>query len=148
MTTLPDYEPRLIAEGFYHFTVSGEPEVRRSRTKDTQGKSKETLNVKVKLLVTFPDGRNTSHTEVFFVHEQRYRDFLLAMGCEKGPDGRIHTPESFDVVGKTFEAELIHEPQKSDPSKIWARVVNFKLGADADSDVPAPGDVTDDDIPF
>ena len=147
MTMLPDYEQRLIPEGTYAFNISTEPEVRRSRTTDDRGKSRETLNVKVKLLVDLGNGRQTTHTEVFFVHEPRYRDFLLAIGCKRSDDGHIHTPESFDVIGRSFVADLIHEPNKKDPSRVWARVTNFKLGNE-DDDIPAPNSATDDDIPF
>lgn len=145
MTMLPEYEERLTPAGEYEFNVSAEPEVRRSRSTDGQGKSRETLNVKVKFLLTAPNGRQMRHTDVFFVHEPRYRDFLLAIGCKKGEDGRVHTPESFDIIGRAFIAEIVHEPSKTDPNKIWARIANFKLGDEADADVPAPGD---DSIPF
>jgi len=144
MTTLPEYEERLTPVGEYEFTVNEEPEVRRSRSTDGQGKSRETLNVKVKFLLTAPNGRQLRHTDVFFIHEPRYRDFLSALGCKKGEDGRVHTPESFDIVGQSFVAEIVHESSKTDQSKIWARIANFKLAED--NDVPAPGD--DIETPF
>lgn len=129
--TLPDYEPQKLPEGTYTFTLKEEPEKRRK-----QGKSGEFVAVKFTFKVS-GDGVSSGkqHVESMLPWEERYGQLLEALGGERGDDGRVHLSESVNIVGKSFKADIAHEPDRDDPNKSWARITKIQLD-DLDDDIP------------
>jgi len=146
MTDLPPYQPQRLAEGRYTFTLSKEPEKRR-----------KTGGVKDFIAVTFffraedENGNVRFHTESLVPWDDRYRDVLLALGGKPDEKDEVHL-DDVDVIGQSFEASIIHEPDKNDPTKKWARIANIAV-PDVEDDVPEPennkkDEDEDDSVPF
>jgi hypothetical protein len=49
------------------------------------------------------------------------------------------------MAGARFRGEIIHEPDKRDPVKVWPRIINI-VSADYNEDFPA--DAESADVPF
>jgi len=163
MSQLPGYEPMGLPPGKYLFKVKAEPEVRKA-TYAAKGRTFESKFIKIELMAKMPDGSGRKYTEMFFANEDRYRDLLLALGGKRSADGIIHTPDSFDTIGKTFEGEVAQVRDKKDPTKVRTRIIQiFLKGGDAfdeeEEDIPEPGHngasepeghpaIDDDEIPF
>jgi hypothetical protein len=145
---LPEPEYQIIPEGTYEFRITAEPEVKKT-SYQKNGQTVASKYVKVKLAVRLSAGsRERNYTENFFCHEQRYRDLLAALGGRQSEDGQFHTPDSFRVVGMTFEAKLVHVPDKRDPSITRTRIQDIKVQKEED-DIPPPAEGTEDDgVPF
>lgn len=165
MSQLPGYEPMGLPPGKYLFKVKGEPEVRKA-TYAAKGRTFESKYIKIELAAKMPDGTGRKYVEMFFANEDRYRDLLLALGAKRSADGIIHTPDSFDTIGKVFEAEVAQVRDKKDPTKVRTRIIKIFLKEDEgtfeeeEEDIPEPGHngaseaeghsatADDDDIPF
>lgn len=142
---LPPYEPQQVPEGHYKFQVIAEPE-RRKKTSPATGNDFITILFSFK--ITDEDGNVRYHKESLVPWADSYRDLLLAFGAKPDKKGVVHLGDEIGVMGKEFEAEIIHEPDKDDSRKTWSRIANIKL----DDDVPPPEKIKepkeDDDLPF
>jgi hypothetical protein len=121
----PAPENVKIPEGHYKFRLNREPELKKVRyTKD--GIEKEFVKV-----VIYATGLNEEGefkiADAFMPFEDRYTELLAALGVEHSKD--------VDVAGSTFEADIVHEPDKKDPLKSWPRIAHIMTKPD-------------DDIPF
>ena len=147
MTELPSFKPRRLPEGRYKFTIAKEPEKRRHNA----GTEREFVAVTFFFRV---NGDSRTHQESIVPWDDKYRDLLLAIGGEEDEKGEVHLSDMVDIVGKSFEADIVHEPDKDDPQKSWARIANIKVTDSErdplfDDDVPPPnGEPGDEEIPF
>ena len=139
---LPTYEPQQVPEGSYKFQVIVEPEKR----KKTSSGGNEFTSILFSFKLTDEDGNVRYHKESLVPWSPSYRDLLLAFGAKPDKKGNVHLGDEVSVVGKTFEAEIIHDPDKDDATKSWSRVTNIKL----DDDIPPPEEDPnkDEDAPF
>lgn len=138
MAKLPDFQPNLIPEGHYSFKITDEPEVRIT------GNSKWMI---FRFQVIYPDGNTRKFSDVFFPSDEKYRKVLLIAGAEPDEKGIPHLSDmdTKELVGIQFEADIVHEPDKKDSSKIRDGIVNVVL---PDDDVPQPESPEEDEIPF
>ena len=136
---LPAFEPQQVPEGHYKFKVMAEPE-RRKKT-SANGNEFVTVLFSFKLMDEFENTRY--HKESFVPWDNRYRDLLLSFGAKADKDGKVHLGDEAAVVGKIFEAQIIHEPDKQDPTKTWSRIAHIKTN----DDVPEPTQ-SEDEVPF
>ena len=139
---LPTYEPQQVPEGRYKFQVIAEPEKRKKISPKT---GTEFVTVLFSFKLTDEDGNVRYHKESVVPWIDTYRDLLLAFGAKPDKKGNVHLGDEVAIVGKEFEAEIVHEPDKDDATKSWSRVANIKLG-DQD-DVPPPEE-PEEDLPF
>ena len=155
MNGLPPYEPNRLPEGHYHFIISEEPQ-KDSRRRDD---GKVTTTVKMSFRVEVRSGFRR-HRESIGVWEDRYRDLLFAIGATEDENGDPHLSQTTDVVGRNFDADIIHEPDKNDPTKFWARIANIEVppreakNTEEEEDVPMPSGNNgepgepDEELPF
>jgi len=142
MTRLPDYEPKQLPEGTYEFTLKQEPIKRRP--------SSEADFVVVKFVFKVTGkGINSArqHMESLLPWDVKYGQLLLALGAKRSEDGRVHLSESVNIIGKSFTADIVHEPDKEDPRKKWARISNIRIPYEESSNLDED-DIDQDDIPF
>lgn len=137
---LPSHEPQQAPEGHYLFKVMEEPELRKKTSPAT---GNEFVTVAFRFKITDENGNSRYHRESFVPWDERYRDLLIAFGATEDKDGKVHLSEQPSYVGKTLEADIIHEPDKDDPIKSWSRIARIKIN----DDVPPP-DTPEDEIPF
>ncbi len=131
---LPDYEPQRLPEGTYVFTLKEEPEKRRM-----QGRAGEFISVKFTFKVSGKGiGNGRQHIESMVPWDEKYGRLLEALGGERGDDGRVHLSESDDLIGKSFTADIFHEPDKDDPDKTWARITNIQVPGKEEEDDQVP----------
>ena len=132
--SLPSYQPQRLAEGQYTFTISSEPEQRKHT-----GANNDFVSVKFFFRVEDSKGNVKSHVESLLPWEPKYRDILLAIGGTEDERGEVHLHETENIVGKSFTAEIIHEEDKKDSSKTWARIANIEPPEGREEeDVPMP----------
>lgn len=143
MTNLPDHEPQRIAEGYYQFQVVEEPELRK---KESAATGKEFVSIKFSFKLIDRDDNISYHKESFIPWDTRYGELLLALGAKKDKSGKVHLSEQGSIVGKIFEAEIKHEPDKNDSSKTWARIANISVEGKKPEKIEAEEE--DQDIPF
>lgn len=124
-----------IPEGHYSFRLNREPELRKFTFTNKQGAQREAIKV-----VLFAIGLNETGeyriVDALLPWEDRYAEFLLALGIEHSKD--------VTVDGAFFEADVRHEMDKKDPTKSWPRLHNFTKQGDVPQDAENGGD----DIPF
>ena len=140
---LPPYEPQQVPEGHYRFKVVAEPE-RRKKVSPATGN--EFITILFSFKVTDELGNTRNHKESFVPWDDRYRDLLLAFGAKPDKKGNVHLGDEdneIPVVGKEFEANIIHEQDKDDSTKTWSRIAHIKTN----DDVPPPEKI-DDEVPF
>ncbi len=141
--TLPPYEPQQVPEGHYKFKVMAEPEKRKKTS--SGGREFITILFSFKLIDNHENVRY--HKESFIPWDDRYRDLLLAFGAKADKNGKVHLGEKDSVLGKVFEAEIVHQVDKQDTTKVWSRIVKIKI--DEQEDVPEPETPEEDDeVPF
>ena len=140
MINLPDGESQKIPEGKYQFVVIKEPELRKKESAST---GKEFVAVTFVFKLTDNMGNVRQHKESLLPWDYRYTDLLLAFGAKRGKDGKVHLGEQESLVGMTFDAEIIHEPDRNDSSKTWARIAGIKVEGDK-----VEAEEEDQDIPF
>ena len=142
---LPPYEPQQVPEGHYRFKVMAEPE-KKKKTSPVSGNDFITILFSFK--ITDEDGNVRYHKESLVPWTDNYRDLLLAFGAKPDKKGNVHLGDETEIVGKEFEADIIHEPDKDDPRKSWSRIANIKL----DDDIPPPEKIKEpeeeDEVPF
>ena len=131
----PEFEGRVkIPVGHYSFRMNREPELKSfPYMKDGNAKSGRKI-------VIYAIGLN-EHGEFPVVDaivawEERYVDLCQALGVEHGRD--------LVMAGSRFEADIIHEPDKTDPTKSYPRLTNIIAVAD----IPPSTGPGDEDIPF
>jgi len=137
MSNLPDYQPRMLPEGTYTFTLYEEPEKRKR-----SGSQGEFVTVLFKFKVTGNNAEKRYHAESFIPWNENYGQLLRALGAMEKEDGNVHLSDSLDIVGASFKADIIHVEDEKDPQKKWARLANIQIESD---DVE---DDDEDDIPF
>ena len=137
--SLPAFEPQQVPEGHYRFKVVAEPEKRKKTS--ANGNEFTTVLFSFKLIDEFENTRYLK--ESFVPWDNRYRDLLLAFGAKADKDGKVHLDDELTVIGKIFEAQVIHEPDKQDPTKSWSRIAHIKTN----DDVPPP-ETENDEVPF
>jgi len=137
MAKMPDYQPILLPEGHYKFKVTDEPEIRKT------GTAKWMI---FKFLATAPDGNERKFSDVFFPSDEKYRRLLLIAGAKPDEKGVPHLSnmDTTELIGVEFEADIVHAPDKKDPSKTRDSIVDIVL---PDEDVPPPSG-KDDEVPF
>ena len=143
---LPPYEPQQVPEGHYKFKVMAEPDL----IKRGGASGKEFITVGLYFKITDEYGNSRYHKESFVPWDKRYHDLLIAFGAKEDKKGEVHLSEQGSVVGKEFEANIIHEPDKDDTTRTWSRITNIKL--EDQGDVPPPEKIKepeeDDEVPF
>ena len=146
MSDLPSWRPSKHPEGRFEFMIKEEPEKRRHNS----GTEREFISVKFTFRTRDSMGEIRTHIESIVPWDEKYRNLLLALGGEEDEKGEVHLNEMVDIVGQTFDAEIIHEPDRDDSSKSWARIANIKIPERDDEDVPAPSGNGGDDgeVPF
>lgn len=137
---LPPYEPQQVPEGHYRFKVMTEPE----KTKRTSSGGNDFISVKFSFKLMDELGNIRYHKESLVPWNPCYRDLLLAFGAKPDKKGNVHLGDEAEIVGKEFDAEIIHEPDKNDATKSWSRITNIKL--EDQDDVPPPEE--EDEVPF
>lgn len=140
MAKLPAFQPNLVPEGHYSFQITEEPEVRIT------GKSKWMI---FRFSVTDSSGNSRKYSDVFFPGDEKYRRLLLIAGAEPDEKGIPHLSEmdTKNLVGIKFEADIVHNPDAKDASKIRDSIANIVL---LDEDVPPPSETEneEDEVPF
>ena len=139
--SLPPSESSKIPEGVYTFQIMEEAEKRRKTSPAT---GKEFVVISLKLRVTNESGFNAIHNEKLIPWLPLYEKLLLAIGGKRDDKGAVHLGD-ISEVGKTFKGELKHVPDKEDPDKSWARIVDIEVPKEDSS--PATEE-SSDDIPF
>jgi hypothetical protein len=131
----PEYEGKAkIPEGHYQFRLYKEPELKAFTYTSKDGIEKSGRKV-VLYAIGLNETGSFSVIDNIIAWEERYRDLLDALHVEHGKD--------IDMEGAVFEADIIHEADKKDPTKSWPRIVNIRPCGD----VPSAQGIADD-IPF
>ena len=130
---LPDYQPRMLPEGTYTFTLSEEPEKRKR-----SGSQGDFVTVLFKFKVTGNNEEKRYHAESFIPWNENYGQLLKALGAKMREDGTVHLSDSLDIIGASFKADIIHAVDDKDPQKKWARLANIQIEDDSE----------DEEIPF
>jgi len=125
-----------IPEGHYSFRLNREPEIKHYPYTDKNGNQQEGTKVVIYAIGLAEDGGSFSIADAFLPFEQRYRDLCASLGVEHGRD--------IQAEGSVFEADIVHEPDKKDPTKSWPRIVNIAV----QEDVPPTPNGEGEDIPF
>jgi hypothetical protein len=121
-------KPGGIPEGHYCFTLDKEPELRKIKTKNGESRAIDIHAVSDPGEFTIKDS--------FVPWDIRYKDLCDALHVEHGADIRVE--------GASFEADVVYEPDRDDPSKSWPRLKNIRPAGEF---APKTGD-EDGDIPF
>ena len=122
---LPPPENERIPAGHYQFRLNREPDLKKFIYKDKDGNEKESRKL-VLYAVGLNDKGDYRIREEIAVFDQRYADFLAAIGVEHSKDVTIQ--------GTIFEADIVYEADKKNPLKSWPRLMN--IIASGGDDVP------------
>ena len=125
MTTWPKPEGfELIPEGHYEFRLNKEPELKGFKY-TVDGTEKEGRK-----MVIYAVGLNGSGEyrirEAIATFDPRYKELCDALKVEHGRD--------IQMEGSIFEADVKHEADKSNPTKVYPRLVN--ITSKGDDDIP------------
>jgi len=132
----PEFEGRVkIPEGHYSFRMNREPELKSFPYKDKDGNAKSGRKIFIYAIGLNEHGEFPI-VDAIVAWEERYADLCKALGVEHGRD--------LVMAGSRFEADIIHETDKTDPTKSYPRLTNITAVADIPSST-GPGD---EDIPF
>jgi hypothetical protein len=134
----PEYEgKRKIPVGHYQFRLNKEPDlIAFDYTDPNNGEKKKGHKIKLYAVGISPAGE-FSVIDQIPVWDLRYSDLLKALQIEHGRD--------IQVEGAIFEADIVHEADKQDPTKSYPRIVKIVPA----SDIPQGKDVGGgDDVPF
>jgi len=124
MTNWP--EPKKgIPEGHYIFTLNEEPKLEAIKGG----------NRRLVLYVIGSPGEH-KHMESFVPWDPRYEDLCAALNVEHGRD--------ISMEGASFEADILYEPAKDDPTKSYPRLKNIQPTGEF---APKTGE-DEGDIPF
>ena len=131
MSTWPEPENKLIPEGHYQFRLTKEPEFRYF---DYTSNGVAKKGTKIILVVRgIGDNGEFSHVEGIPVWDYRYANLCEVLGVEHGRD--------ILMAGCGFEADIKHEADKKDATKMYARLCGIvkagaPLGAGPEGDCP------------
>ena len=144
---LPDSESIRIPIGSYRFQIMKEPDAR----KKTGQSGKKFTSIFFNFKAINEAGGKFEHMESILAFEDRYNDLLLALGAEE-INGRL-SGKTVDPVGMMFNADIVHEPDKNDSTKTWARITKIKPIMDESAEVDHQKEIEtpseeDDEIPF
>lgn len=132
----PEYEGKVkIPVGHYSFRMNREPDLKSFPYTDKDGNSKSGRKIVVYAIGINKTGE-FSVVDAIVAWEERYNDLCKALGVEHGRD--------IEMEGSRFEADIVHEADKTDPTKSWPRLTNIKPV----NDIPPSTGPGDDDIPF
>lgn len=121
----PPPENERIPAGHYQFRLVSDPELKKFPYKDKNGDEKEGRKISI-IAIGLNDKGQYRHREEIAVFDQRYTDFLAALGVEHSKD--------VTVQGSIFEADIVYEPDRKDPLKSWPRLAN--IIASGGDDIP------------
>lgn len=150
--SLPDYQPTRLPEGEYRFIITD-----YEKKKHPRADGGVSVTVKFTFKVELPGGSPRRHIESIACWEDRYGDLLMAIGGVKDEKGTAHLSETNEVIGSSFKAAIIHERDKDDPTKTWARVNDIRVpyaeasAFNGEEDAPMPngsGGEDEDSLPF
>lgn len=131
----PEPSQNLTPEGHYIFAIREEPENRRGK--------KNGVYIIFRFKAKDIHGETFNHNDVFAPFEPRYTDLLFALGAKADEKGTPHLHE-IDPVGLKFEADIVHERDKDNPTVVRAKITNI---ISPEKDIPPPPD-SDESIPF
>jgi hypothetical protein len=134
MSTWPKPENEKIPEGHYQFRLNREPEFKKFPYVKN-GIEKEGTKIVVFAVGLGEKGQFSVRDEIV-TWDPRYADLCSALHVEHGRD--------IQVAGAVFEADIVHEPDRKDPTKSWPRMANISGSGDG----PATAEGEGDDIPF
>jgi len=136
MAQWPEPENQRIPEGHYQFRLNREPEIIVISISDGKGGKRPSKRLKLYARGTGAKGE-FGVIDSFVPWEERYSDLCKAIGVEHGKD--------IVMAGAVFEADIIHEPDPNNPSKVYARIQNIVVPEDNRT----PEDkAAGDDVPF
>jgi len=129
----PEYEGKAkIPAGHYQFRLNKEPELIAFDYNDpNSGEKKKGRKVKIYAVGICADGEYYV-IDAIPVWDERYADFKEALGINHSND--------VEVAGSIFEADIVYESPKNDPTKSYAQFVNITRRMDVPENV--------DDVPF
>jgi hypothetical protein len=134
----PKPEGRVkIPVGHYVFRLNKEPELKSWNYSNDKGEVKQGRKIMV-YAIGLNDNGEFPMFDAIPVWDPRYEDLCSALGVEHGKD--------IQMAGAQFQADIIHEPDKNDPTKSWPRLINIKSADDVPTEKPFPD--AEDDIPF
>lgn len=128
--------------GHYYFQIDKEPEAIAKEIARGQNAGKKMLTFKMTLKCTPADG-GTARRARIYVPSWVASSIWRALGYEKDEEEKWNIVLQ-ELVGQRFEADLIHQKDKNDPTKIYAKVVNVVI---PEREKPEPTTSTVDDIP-
>lgn len=132
----PEYEGFVkIPVGHYSFRMNREPELESFTYPGQDGNSKSGRRIVVYAIGINGAGEFPIKDKIT-AWEPRYTDLCKALGVEHGRD--------LVMAGSRFDADIIHEPDKTDPTKSYPRLTNITAVAD----IPPSTGPGDEDIPF
>lgn len=132
----PEYEGFVkIPVGHYAFRLNREPELESFPYKDRDGNAKSGRKIIIYAIGLNEAGEFPVRDKIT-AWEPRYANLLQALGVEHGRD--------IVMTGGRFEADVIHELDKADPTKSYPRLTNIT----AVGDIPPSTGPGDEDIPF
>lgn len=131
----PESQNVKIPEGHYSFKLNKEAELKKFTYFNKDGVEAEGVKV-----IIFATGLGPNGTfrvaDAFLPWEERYDTLKKVLGVDSSRD--------VEVSGAIFEGDIIHQPDKKDPTKSYPRIVNIK----ASNDIPPSNGGDGDDIPF
>jgi len=120
-------KPGGIPEGHYLFTLDKEPELRVIKTKNGESRAID--------IHAISDPGEHAIKDSFVPWDIRYKNLCDALRVEHGAD--------IQMEGASFQADVVYEPDRDDPSKSWPRLKNIvaagefcPTGGDKDGDIP------------
>jgi hypothetical protein len=130
--SLPKFTSAKIPEGRYRFIVAESPIQRRQPSSS----GRDFIKVIFIFRVEMPDGRFRKHTEHIVPWDMKYGDLLMALGGVRDPNGDAHMGDvdEDDLVGKDFYAEIVHQPDRNDPTKTYAKLANIEIPGEGETE--------------
>jgi len=135
MSIWPKPENEKIPEGHYQFRLNREPEFKKFPYETRLGEKKEGTKILLFAIGLGEKGQFSARDEIV-TWDPRYADLCSALHVEHGRD--------IQMAGGVFEADIVHEADRKDPTKSWPRFSNIT----ASGDMPLPAEGEGDDIPF
>lgn len=145
---------KILPTGKYLFQILEVPVAKRYDS----SKGKPVLTFKFELRAIMPDGE----TEKFKTSMPSWEASRLwqHLGFKKNQQGEWDFDEK-ELVGKKFDGEIVHEPDRNNPKRIWAKITNIPVPddveeEDTDGELPEPTEKEEDmeeeeeeeDLPF
>jgi len=116
----PDTRYYLPPIGRYQFTVRSEPDSRRPAS----GKGKYYV---LKFWIADDFGDRHKFSDIMVPWKDEWRDLLLALGGHEDPDTKKIVLDEEEWVGKTFTAEIRHDPDAKRSGQMRGRICNIHV---------------------